>query len=162
MKHRDIVLAFLLPADQNPAESIEPAMCTLHHPAACSAPKIPFEFLRFLPPRLDVGDVPESLDQVAHLAIIVPLIQTKVLPVKRSWLWRNDRHAQERFFHQLHVMPIGTRHSDAQHLVGSVTQHTSFDAAFVAIRRVSAGFPPSPKGALVIAPSIDCQRQSIP
>lgn len=58
-------------------------------------------------------------------------------------------------------MAIDSVYDDRYRNAMCFRQHTAFCAAFAAIHRIGAVFSP-PRGALVIAPSIDSHDQSIP
>lgn len=84
-----------------------------------------------------------------------------MLRLRRSRRRTFHHHRLQRGLTQLHITAIGAIHGDRQGNAASLGQQAARDAAFPAVGRIGTG-PFSPKGALVIAPSIACPSQAMP
>src|ERR1700722_13238733 len=81
MQHGDVVLYFLVPTDQNAAEAGHPTVGALHYPAPRLEPRHLLDLLGLLAARLDVRREAECLGQVAHLVVVITLVQAQPLRV---------------------------------------------------------------------------------
>src|SRR5665647_189782 len=78
MEHRQVVLRVLLPPDEQSAEAVHPGMGALDHPAPRPVARDPLLVRLLLAPGADMSGVAVGLDQLSHLIVAVPLIQTGV------------------------------------------------------------------------------------
>src|SRR5262249_1169595 len=143
MKHGDVVLRFLTPADEDSAKPIHPTMRPLDHPTPCLEPGLPFNLLRLFAPRLDVRREAELLHDLTHLIIVVSFIHTHALRLRCRRLGALDGNALQRRFDHLHVVAVGPRDGEPHwHAVG-LHEQAALDAFLGAVGGVFAGlFPP--------------------
>src|SRR6516162_6496252 len=102
MQHCDVVLWLLVPADEDAAESIHPAVSTLDDPATCLGTRIALEFFRLLTARADVRGEAKLVDYLAHLVEVVALVHAHPLRLLRRGLGAFHWDAVESFANQLH------------------------------------------------------------
>ena len=142
MKQAQIIFRLLFPTDQYPPKAVHPTMRPLHNPPPSLESDFSLDSLCLFSSGLDMRGVAELLRQVAHLVVIVALIQTKILqPLFRrpGPLYRN---ALKRLLYHLHVMPVGAFNSYADRDALRLTEQAALHAAFAAVGGVSPGFFP--------------------
>lgn len=144
MKHCQIVFRNLLPTDQNPAESVHPAMGSLDNPPACFESSPARDGLDFLTASADVRRVSELPHQVPDLLVVIPFIQAKPLRGLPGRSGTSHWNALQGWLHQPHVVPIRALNCQSNGNPGSLTQQTSLDAVFGSVRRIWSGFFPRP------------------
>ncbi len=162
MKHSQIILRFLFPTRQDAAKPVHPAMGPLHNPTTSLEACLSFDSLSFLSACFYVGRIAKLLYQITHRVIIITFVQAHTLRISLAGFGTFYRNTIQRSFNQLAIMPIGSINGQPNRHTGCVGKQTAFNAFFGPVRRVWAGFSPPPSGAFVMAPSIDCQDQSIP
>src|SRR6516225_5080511 len=107
MKHRDIILGLLAPADEDAPEAVQPAVCPLHHPTPRLLPRPPLGRSRL--PRL-LGDMrrePELLHDRLGLGVIVAVIHAQALRLFVGRRGPLDGDALDGLADHLHVGPVG-------------------------------------------------------
>lgn len=162
MQHSDKSFGKFLPSNEYPTKAIHPTVSTFYHPTPRLESGFVFDRFGFFATGTDMGGKAELMNNGADLVEVVTFVQAQPLRLRPSWP-RTLRHdAAQRFFDQLHVMPVGTLDNDGQRNTGRFGQQTAFDALFAPVRRVRTSFFEPARGALVMAPSIDSQDQSIP
>lgn len=144
MKHCQIVFRTLLPPDQNPAESVHPAMGPLYHPPARFDFGLALDRLGFLAAGADMRRVSELPHQVPDLIVVIPFIQAKPLRGLPGRPGTSHWNALQGWLHQPHVVPVRALDRQSDGNTGSLTQQASLDAAFGAVRRIWPGFFPRP------------------
>lgn len=144
MKHCQIVFRNLLPTDQNPAESVHPAMRSLDNPPACFESGLARDGLGFLAASADVRRVSELPHQVPNLLVIIPFIQAKPLRSLPGRSGTCHRNALQGWLHQPHVVPVRALDGQSNRNPGSLTQQASLDAVFGSVRGIGPGFFPRP------------------
>lgn len=77
VEHGKVVLALLLPADQDAAEAVEPGVGALDDPAAGAEAGLVFERLRLLAAGVDVGGEAELGYELVDLGIVVALVRQR-------------------------------------------------------------------------------------
>src|SRR5271166_5999215 len=143
MEHRYVVLRFLVPTYQDPAEPVHPTICPLYYPPPRFSSSGPFQLLRLFAARTDVCREAELLDDLPHCVIVVALIQAHALRLVGRRLWPFDRNALQGLLNQLHVVAIGAVHGQADRNSLSLHQQAALGTLLGAIGRVFAGlFPP--------------------
>ena len=88
MEEGFVIGDFLLPADQQPAEAVHPAMRPLHHPTPRPDTPGPSPAARLWPPDLldrDVGRVTAAGHQLSHRGVVIPLVPQAVLRLLPAW-----------------------------------------------------------------------------
>ena len=80
MQKRQVVLYFLVPADQHASEAIHPTMRAFHDPPSGLETSILLERLGLFPPRPEVGGEPTLGQQVADLVIDGRTLEPPVTP----------------------------------------------------------------------------------
>ena len=113
MDERQVVLGFLLPANEQLAEAVVPRSCALDHPAPrrVATPGSGVEGLFASAP--DVGLVAALTHPGLDLGVVVALVKAQMLTVVRSRLGtRHDDivHSRQAGFH---VVDVGRRQRDA-------------------------------------------------
>src|SRR6266487_1068136 len=93
MEKGEVVLRFFIPANQETTKAIHPGMCPFHHPPTSFEAGFPFERLRLFPTRPDMGGEAEVVKDVAHLLVIVSLVQAHPLRLLLRWLRTVDDDA---------------------------------------------------------------------
>src|ERR1051326_1568145 len=79
MQQAQIIERLLLPADQKPTETVEPAMGPLHDPTTRLVPGFLLNGRSLLSPRANVGGEAKLSQQSPHLIIVIASIQTHPL-----------------------------------------------------------------------------------
>src|SRR6267143_3431390 len=143
MKESHIVLALLLPTDQDPSEAIHPAVGTLDDPATRFEPGVALETLGFFSTPANVRRVPELLREIPDLVVIVSPVQAEILELS-SGAGSIHRNTFQGGLDQPHVVPIGSINCQTDGHSASLRQQATLDAVFGSIRRVGARFFPRP------------------
>jgi hypothetical protein len=107
MQKGEIIVRRLVPANQHSAKAIHPTMRPFHYPPPRPGTRMTFEGLGFFPPRSDVGGKAKLLERVAHLRVVVPLVQTHPVGPLLSGTRPVDDEALEGLFDQLQVGSVG-------------------------------------------------------
>ena len=162
MKKGDVIGGGLVPANQNAPEAVQPAVSAFHHPAAGFEAGFLFDGLRLFSPAPDVGCEAKLLQGSTNLIKVLALIQAHTPGTLRTRDRARHGETIRRSPHQLHVMAVGPLHRQPHRDALGFGQQTAFDPALTPVRGVGAGFSPPPKGALVMAPSMLSQLQSMP
>ena len=136
MQKPEVILRFLLPPDQYPAESIHPAMSTFHHPAAGSTNSLLFELPRFLTTRADMGRKAKFSQDIADFLIVVARIQTHPLRMLGRRRWALHHQARQRWLRQFHIVAIGPCHRHPQRNAVPFAQQATLNPTFGSVRRV--------------------------
>src|SRR5512143_4110792 len=162
MQKGQVVLGFLIPAHQNAAEAIQPAVTALYHPPTRFLAGLARHRLSFHTTRANVSREAKLLQDGADLIVIIALVQAQALRLFCRWFRPLDQHALECCPHQLHIVAVRSRyhHPDRDSL--SLRHETTFDTLLAAIRRIGPRLFPPPRGALFMAPSILNHDQSLP
>ena len=146
MKKREIVARPLLPADEEAAEPVEPAVCSLHDPAPGFEVRDSPNALGFLAARTDVGRIIERPGSLLDHREVVGLVQAKVLPPVGADVGPLDRDARDRRLEELRVVAIGSIDGDAEDDAPALTEQSSLDASFCPVGGIGPGFFPRPTG----------------
>ena len=156
MQHSDIVLHFFLPPDEQAPEPVQPAVGPFHYPATGPVSRdCRFVYLFFSPAPNMAGIAPRC-HQLPHLRVVVSLVQVQILGLPRGYFRALDHGGLQCTFHQLHIVPVRSIHHHRDGNAMALRQQAAFGPAFAPVRRIGTGsFPPPPKGALVMAPSMD-------
>ena len=161
MQHSQVSFSEFLPSHQDATEAIHPAMGTLHHPAPSLETGFVLDGLCFLAPCPDMGGKAELFHDLSYLIKVISLVQTKPLWGLCRWLRPVSKNRLQRPPHQFHVMPVGAVNGNAYRDARGLCQQATLDSLLATVRRVRARFFEPATGALVIAPSIDNQDQSM-
>src|SRR3954452_10161850 len=105
MQQAEVVLDLLLPADQDPAEPVHPAMGPLHDPTASLVSRLTLQCLGLLATRPYMRREPELADQLPRVVVVVALVQAHPLGARRRRLGPVHRDALQRRLDQLLVVP---------------------------------------------------------
>ena len=161
MEHGEVGVGAFLPADEDAAEAIEPGVGALDDPAAGAEAGFAFECLGFLAAAADVGGERELVAEVAHLVVVVALVEAQPLRLLPRRLWPLDRDALDRGAGELEVVQVRARRRDPERDALALGEQAPL-RPFLAL---SVGLGPvrePPSGALPIAPSIASHSHSIP
>lgn len=162
MQHGEIGVGTFLPANQDATKAIEPGVRTFYYPPArFEAGASPDRGCLFAT-SADVGGEAEGGHEIAHLVVIVSLIEAQSL--RRVWggAWAPGHDRFERVVDELHVVAVSAIDHQRERDTRGFGEETPLDALFASIRRVFARFFEPASGALVIAPSIDSHAQPNP
>ena len=129
MEEGEIVVAFLVPTNQDPTKAVHPTMSAFHHPPPSSDTRLLFERVRFFAPRPQMRGEAKHCQRGPHLRIVVPFIQTQTLGVRRGGFGPLDHEAIEGGGNQFHVRPIGAGHDYSQWDPMALGQQAAFDPA---------------------------------
>jgi len=146
MQQANVILRFLLPADENPPESVHPAMRPLDDPTARFETHTAFEFLGFFTPRSNVGDIPKLTGERADFVVVVTLVQAQPLRGVRLRPRPVDRNTLEGRPGELEIIAVRAVHGQADRYAGGFAQQAAFDAALGPVGRIRADFFPRPAG----------------
>jgi len=161
MQEGGIVFSLLLPTDENTPKTVHPTMRSLHYPTPCPFASFSLQHLGFLAARTNGFRKAKFLDRVTYFLVIVTLVHAHALWFLFGWFWTVNHNALDGFTYQFHVIAIGPFDSEADGHTIPFGQQAAFRPFFPR----SVGFAPvssPPRGALVIAPSILNQSQSMP
>jgi hypothetical protein len=161
VEHGEVGVGPFLPADEDPAEAVEPGLGALDDPAAGAEAGFAFERLRLLPARAHVGGEAELGSELVHLRKVVALVQTEPLRPLRSRAGPLDRDRLDGGSAELEVVQIRAGRFDAERDALTLAEEAPF-RPFLAL---SVGFGPvaaPPSGAFPSAPSMASHSHSIP
>src|SRR5512135_1953551 len=142
MQKSQVVLGFLVPAYQEPAKPIHPAMRAFNDPATCLLASVLAQLLGLFATRPDVRGEANFTQEVAHFVVVVTLVQTHPLGVLGSRRRTLDHQALQGDPCQFPVMAIRAVDGHAEGHPKPLCQHAPLDSPFAAIGRVAAGFFP--------------------
>src|SRR5262245_1156970 len=146
MQQGDVVLRFLVPADEDSAKAVDPTMRPFHHPTPRLEAGLTLQGLGFLAPRSDVAREGELGHQLPGVVIVVALVQTQSLLLARFRQVAMHRDTLQRRFDQFLVMTVGPVYGQAHGDALSFHQHAALDPPFAAVGRVGTGFFSPPAG----------------
>jgi hypothetical protein len=160
VKHREVGVGALFPADEDAAEAVEPGLRALDDPAPRPEPGLALERLRLFAAGADVSGEAELGDEFVHLGEVVALVQAEPL---RSLcrLGPCDRDRLDRGPAELEVVQIRAGRRDPERDALTLGE----EAPFRPFLARSVGFGPvssPPSGAFPSAPSIASHSHSIP
>src|SRR5260221_7850693 len=139
MKKGQIILALLLPTNQESARAIEPGMGAFDDPTTGTIARDEL-FLSFLfPPTAHVRLVVPCEQFLVHWSGVICGIQTEMLRLLLSGLGSADDQTVEGSTEQTDIMAIGSIHDQPQRDPRSIGQETAFGSLFAAIGRVGSG-----------------------
>src|SRR5258708_32079670 len=93
MQQRQVVLRFLVPANQETAKTVHPRMRPFHHPAPRFAARFVPDRFRLFPTRAYMGGEAKLLHHRIDRIIVVARIQAPTLRLLLGWLWSADAAA---------------------------------------------------------------------
>ena len=158
VKHRKVVSSEALPADQDAAESIVPAVCAFDDPATRLATHAPDQ--RLLAATTAVRDDASASNSSFAVGVVVTLVQTQV--TWANWTEHSTNHNRiERICNLPLVVHVGSGGQHRQRHAPSIGQNVSFHAEFPAVRRVFPCVAP-PLGAFAMALSSEAKSHLIP
>ena len=156
-----MVLGFLRPADEERPVAVEPGVGAFDDPAAGAEAGFLLDRFGFFAAAADVGGEAELREQLAHLAVVVGLVEADSLRLLGRGLGPLDRDRGEREAGELVVVQVRAGVLDPDRDPFPFAEEAPFRPLFAR----SVGFGPvfaRPSGAFVIAPSIASQSHSIP
>src|SRR5581483_7795264 len=114
MKQGDVILRLFVPADQDAAKPIHPAVRPFYHPPPRLLPRLPLDLLGLFPPRLDLLGELKLVRALTHLVEVVGLVQAYPLRLLLGRPGPLYRDACERLPEQLPVVAVGAVHGQAK------------------------------------------------
>jgi len=142
----EIIFRLLLPADEDAAKAIHPAVSALNDPTPCLESRSALDRLGLFSTSANVRRVAEVPEQIANLIVVVSFVQAHVLLPIQFDFWTLYGNAEQRRFDQLEVVAIGAIDSKPDGNSAAFTQQAAFDAVLGSIRRIGPGFFPRPMG----------------
>jgi hypothetical protein len=146
MKKCQVVLWLFVPAYKQPTKAVHPGMRSFHHPTARFEPGLLFDGSGLFSSWAYMGGKAECVQDVAHLLVVIPFVQTHPLRVLFGWLWTLDDDAFDGRPHQFHIVAIGSLNREADGHPMPFREHAAFDATLASISGIGAGFFPRPTG----------------
>ena len=143
MQKAKVVFGFLLPTDQNPAESVHPTVSAFNHPTSGSGASFPFERASFLAPRANMRREAKFNQDIPHFLVIVALVQADPLGMLGGGLGAFNHQTLDGLTHHFHIMPIGPLHRQPHRDAMAFGQQATFDAALAPVGGIGAGFLPA-------------------
>ena len=91
-----------------------------------------------------MGRKAEFVQDVAHLVVVIPFIQTHPLRVFLGRLWTIDDDALDRRTQQFHIVTIGALNRETNRHPMPFSEQAAFDPALASIRGIGSSFFPRP------------------
>jgi hypothetical protein len=148
--------------NEQPTKAVHPGMRSFHHPPPCLETSLPLDRLSLFPAWTNVGRKAEFAQDGTHLLVVIPLRQTHPLRMLFAWLRTVNDDAFDSRSHQLHIVVIRSLNGEADRDAVPIGRAGCVSPRSCLGRSDWGRFFPPPNGALVIAPSIESQSQSIP
>src|SRR6267142_1837477 len=143
VEHGQVIVALLLPANEQASKSVEPRMRALDHPAPGSVAGNLLSWLALDSAGRNVRGVSPEIHQVANVRVVVALVHAQVLLGPRR---PRGHQVVEGSADQFLVMPIGAVDRQRQGHAGAVGERGTLGAALAPVGRVFPGFFPRPAG----------------
>ena len=137
MKHCQIVLDLLLPANEKATKAIQPGVGSLHHPPPCPVPRDTRLVSGFFSTGTDMCSVTPARQQLTDDIVVIPFVQAHVL---RGILARARPLDYDRFqcrLHHLHVVPVRSLNGHGQGNAVTLGQQTTLCAPLAPIRGIA-------------------------
>src|SRR5260370_19986101 len=129
MEQGQVILRLFVPPNEQAAKAVHPGMAAFHDPTACFEARLPLDGLGLFSAWANVGGQAECTQDVAHLIIVVALVQTHPLWMLFAWLRTLDHDAFDARAHQFHIVTISSfnrqDNADAKPLREQASSHTS-------------------------------------
>src|SRR2546428_8750395 len=103
MQKAEVIVGLLVPADKQSTKAVEPGVGAFYHPSARPLARLLSQLLRFLSSRLDVSSEAELHQRLAHLIVVVPLVQAYSLRLFFRRSGSLHHNTLDGGSHQLHV-----------------------------------------------------------
>src|SRR5512143_1342725 len=113
MQKDQVILGFLIPAPQNAAKPIQPAMTPLDPPPARFLAGLARHRLGFYATRANVRRKAKLLKDATDLIVVIAFVQAQALRVLCRWFRPLDQDALKSAPHQLHIMAVRPRYHHA-------------------------------------------------
>jgi hypothetical protein len=137
-------LRLFIPANEKATETIDPTMRTLNDPTSRPFANFGFEFFGFLAAPTKMRREAKVKQDGTHLIIIIAGIQTEVLWLVSGRFGPLNDDADQSFFDQFHIVPIGASDGQPDRYAMTLGQQATLHASFTAVRRMGADFFPRP------------------
>jgi len=154
------VFHFLFPPDEQSSESIHPRMGSLYYPSSCSITRNFLFLFDFFSTTANMRCVTIFLHQFPDIGIVIAFVHTDIL----FHLFRRGSFYNYSFECPFHEF-LSCRLAPSTVTERGIPFPSVSKLLFVPLLPRSVGLrpvPSPPKGAFVMAPSIDCHFQSIP
>src|SRR5260370_17019341 len=92
MEQGQVILRLFVPPNEQAAKAVHPGMAAFHDPTACFEARLPLDGLGLFSAWANVGGQAECTQDVAHLIIVVALVQTHPLRMLFAWLRTLHHH----------------------------------------------------------------------
>lgn len=145
-----VIFSLLFPSDQEPAQSIHPAMRPFYDPTVGFDVRI-FTSIRFLFTGLDMRLVTSALQICFQPACFVAFVQADFFP----------RTPRLKGIQRIDVMRVSERYDQRQRKPAGIRHQAALYALFLSVRGVAACFFAPDSGDLGMQPSIDSHDQSM-
>jgi hypothetical protein len=158
VKHREVVVGDALPADEQPAESVVPAVGPFDDPASRFAAHAPDH--RRLAATTNVRGDASAANGFLAVGVVVALVQAQMTWAKGAEHAAKD-DGVEHLGHQPLVVYVRPGDRDAQRNTTAVRENVPFHAEFPPVRRVRPRVAP-PLGAFAMALSSEAKSHLMP
>ena len=158
LEHRQIVGGDSLPADEQSAKAVVPAICPFDDPAPRPAAHTADQGL--FPSPADVRNDPAATNCGFRVSVVVPLVQAQVLGTPRTTRRLQDDSVEHLRHHPL-VVDVRSGDDHRQRNAATVREDVTFHAELRAVRRVRPRVAP-PFGALAMALSSEAKSHWMP
>src|SRR5438270_3583353 len=98
---------------QQTTKAVHPRMAPFHHPPPRFESGLPFDGVGLFSSWANMSGKTEFAQDVAHLLVVVPFVQTHPLRLLLAWLRTLDHDAFDRRSHQFHIVAIGSLNREA-------------------------------------------------
>src|SRR5215470_6625448 len=106
MKQGQIILGLFVPPNEQAAKAIHPRMAPFHHPASRLEACFALDRFGFFSSWANMGRKAELAQDIAHLVVVIPFVQTHPLRVVLCRLWTADDDALDSRAQQFHIVAI--------------------------------------------------------
>jgi hypothetical protein len=144
MQKRKRIFRFFLPTDQNPTKAVHPTMGAFDHPTPGTFPGFLGQGFDLFAARAKMGRKPKFGQQVADFPGGIPLVQTHPLGLFLGRLWTFNHQTLNGLPCQLHLMPVGPVHRQADRDPVSFREHPAFDPALRSVGGIWSRLLPPP------------------
>lgn len=112
VEHGEVGVGAFLPADEDAPEAIHPGVAALDDPAAGAHAGFAGQLLLLFSARANVRGERELLAELAHLVVVVALVEAETLRPRAGRLRPRDRDRLDRGAGELEVVQVRTRRRD--------------------------------------------------
>src|SRR2546421_1465477 len=144
MEKGQIILRLFIPTHEQATKAVHPGVRSFHHPAPGFEPGFSLDGLGLFSSWANMGRKAECVQDVAHLLVVIALVQTHALRLLLARLRSLDHDALDGRAEQFHIMALGSLKRQAHWHSMALGQHAPFHPALAPIRGMGSAFFPRP------------------